>query len=187
MVQHGYPVTRPRMQAISTTGNRISRIDRRPAFEVYQEVIKTEFGVDLTHENFYDYAVHYPFGLIMAAEVVVRIPVGFDTDGTVICAGEVPPNSILRLIEAPILTDSRCVEQVARRIGTGPQAPDEALVVFYCAGRRMHLGEAAAEELRQLHQATGAPRLAGALSLGEIDTIEEFGTPVFHNAALVCL
>ena len=187
VVVHDYPVARTRMQAISTTGNRISRIDRRPAFEVYQEVTKSDFGVTLTRDNFYDYAVHYPFGLIMAAEVVVRIPVGFDDDGSILCAGEVPPNSVLRLIEAPLLADSRCVQTVAGRLQARPHPVRETLVTFYCAGRRMHFGAAAAEELQQLRAAAGCLRIAGALSLGEIDTLRGFGTPLFHNAALVCL
>lgn len=187
IVKHGYPVAKTRMQAISTTGNRIILIDQRPAFDVYQEVIYADFGVTLTRENFYDYAVHFPFGLIMAAEVLVRIPVAFGDDGSIVCIGEVPPNSMLRLIKAPDLADSRCVAAIAADLKSRPGATGDALVVFYCAGRRLHLGAAATMELNQLREAAAVSQLVGALSLGEISSLKDFGIPVFHNAALVCL
>ena len=61
------------------------------------------------------------------------------------------------------------------------------LLTFYCAGRRMHFGAAASDELGRLAATTGVGALAGALSLGEITTSAEFGIPEFHNAAIVCL
>ena len=184
VVKHGYPVAKALMRATSTTGNRIRLIDGRRAMDVYREVIRADFGVDLTHGNFYDYAVHFPFGVISAADVVVRIPVAFEDDGSIACVGEVPPESMLRLLRAPSLDESPCVDAIA---GALPAAPGRGpLLAFYCAGRRMHLGGDAATELSRLRQATGASALVGALSLGEIGIFEGTGIPQFHNAALVC-
>ncbi|HRE14082.1 MAG TPA: FIST C-terminal domain-containing protein [Usitatibacteraceae bacterium] len=184
VVKHGYPVAKTLMRATSTTGNRIRLIDGRRAMDVYREVIRADFGVDLTHGNFYDYAVHFPFGVISAADVVVRIPVAFEDDGSIACVGEVPPESMLRLLRAPSLDESPCVDAIA---GALPAAPGRGpLLAFYCAGRRMHLGGDAATELSRLRQATGASALVGALSLGEIGIFEGTGIPQFHNAALVC-
>ncbi len=184
VVAHGYPVSRSLMKATSTEGNRIVSIDDRPAFDVYRDVIKADYGVDLTHDNFYDYAVHYPFGVVTAIDVLVRIPVAFNGDGSLFCVGEVPPNAMLRLLQAPAFEDSSCIETIARRLGPAPAGP---LLTFYCAGRRMHFGEAATEEIIRLRTATGATTLCGALSLGEIDCMEELGLPRFHNATLVCM
>lgn len=188
VVAHGYPVSRSLMKATSTDGNRIVSIDDRPAFDVYRQVIKTEYGVDLTHENFYDYAVHYPFGVVTAIDVLVRIPVAFNGDGSLFCVGEVPPNAMLRLLQAPAFADSTCIETIARRLGPPTHVGrDGPLLTFYCAGRRMHFGEAAAEEIVRLKTTTGATTLCGALSLGEIDCMEDLGLPRFHNATLVCM
>lgn len=184
VVQHGYPVARTLMRATSTTGNRINVINQRPALEVYREVIEADFGVTLSPENFYDYAVHFPFGVVTTAEVVVRIPVAFADDGSIVCVGEVPPHSLLRLIRAPALDESLCVASIAERLGRTARA---SLLTFYCAGRRMHFGVGAVDELNRLRRATGASTLVGALSLGEIGTCEGFGSPALHNAALVCL
>lgn len=185
---HGYPVAKTLMRAISTTGNRIHLIDGRPAMDVYQEVIQQEFGVRLTRQNFYDYAVHYPFGVIMATDVVVRIPVGFDESGSIICVGEVPPNSVLRLIGAPDISQgSAAVAEIVEGLHNDGAQASGPLLTFYCAGRRLHLGDAAQDELAQLRQESGVPEVYGALSLGEIGMLEGTGMPEFHNAALVCL
>ncbi len=186
-VQHGYPVARTIMRATSTVGNRIDQIDGRPAMTVYQEVIQAEFGVTLTHQNFYDYAVHFPFGVVTALDVLVRIPVAFGEDGSIFCVGEVPPNSVLRLLRAPALVDSNCVDKLVVDLGRGRQAGDQAMLAFYCAGRRMHFGDAAAQELAHLKQLSGTRLLVGALTLGEIDSLHDLRIPRFHNATVVCV
>jgi hypothetical protein len=188
VVQHGYPVSKSLMKATTTVGNRIDRIDHRPAFDVYREVIGAEYGVALDHGNFYDYAVHFPFGVVTAIDVLVRIPVAFNDDGSLVCVGEVPPNAMLRLLHAPAVDGSRCIETIAGHLNAGGRlSRNQALLTFYCAGRRMHFGGEAADELAQLKRMTGAGALCGALSLGEIDCIEDLGLPRFHNASLVCL
>lgn len=187
VVRHDYPVSKRLMRATSARGNRIDRIDNRPAFEVYQEIIGRDYGVALTHENFYDYAVHYPFGLVMATDVLVRIPVAFDNDGALFCVGEVAPNSMLRLLKAPAAAENACVAGISSCLGADQgRTARRPLLTFYCAGRRLHFGAEAVGELQRLAQATNASPLFGALSLGEVDQMDDLGIPRFHNAALVC-
>ena len=188
VVRHGYPVSGTQMRATSTTGNRIDRIDGRPAFTVYREVIWASFGVALTHANFYEYAVHFPLGVITMFDVLVRIPVGFTDDGAVVCVGEVPPNSVLRVLEAPAAADDALLDGIVRGLNVAPGTMQTPLLNFYCAGRRMHFGAAeSGREIERLRGRAGAAQIVGALSLGEIDSIEDLGFPRFHNAALVCL
>jgi len=188
VLNHGYPVSKRLMHATSTEGNRIDRIDNRNALEVYQEVVLAEYGVTLTPENFYDHAVHFPFGVVTAMDVLVRIPVAFQADGSLVCVGEVPPNSMLRLLRAPALDDSLCVTRMASEvIKLAEDSPLKSLLTFYCAGRRMHFGAEAERELSLLKTVSGASGLFGALSLGEIDTMEDLDMPRFHNAALLCI
>lgn len=184
VVSHDYPVTNFEMRATSTTGNRVDRIDGKPALMVYQDAIRQSFGVNVTPENFYDYAVHYPFGLISLVSVLVRIPVGFDADGAIHCIGEIPPGALLRVLQAPTEPTCRSPAVIGDALRDGEAAD---LITFYCAGRRLHFGAAAVSELEHLRQAVGAARQCGALSLGEIDTESRYGYPQFHNAALVCL
>lgn len=184
VLEHGYQVPEELIAATSTDGNRIISIDWRPAFEVYAERVKAQYGVAITTENFYQYAVHFPFGIIRAdSEVLVRIPVALVEDGSLFCVGEIPPNAILTLLEAPSAESAHTTELLAEHFST---TDNMSPLTFYCAGRRLHLGqEAAHTELQSLSSRLGNARLYGALSLGEIGSSRRGGYPLFHNAALV--
>ena len=181
-VAHGYSTSESIFRATSATGNRIDKINDRPALEIYQELVKREFGIDITPENFYQYAVHYPLGLVTALDVMVRIPVGLTENGSIYCVGEISNNSVLKLLHAPSLEESHCTDSLAESLGKS----DKPLLTFYCAGRRMHFGDSAEVELRQLQASCNASDILGALTLGEIGTDSQMGFPQFHNAALVC-
>ncbi len=185
VLEHDYRAPDRLIVASSTEGNRIISIGWQPAFDVYRQHIRQLYGIEVTRDNFYDYAVHFPFGILRADdEVLVRIPVALEEDGSLFCVGEVPEHGVLTLLEAPDKSSLRTPQHLANRLGRDcPQ-----MFTFYCAGRRLHLGEAsAADELQSLRQALGSPELFGALSLGEIGSSQRGGYPLFHNATLVCL
>ena len=154
----------------------------------YQEIIKAQYGIDLTRDNFYEYAVHFPFGILRAGgDVVVRIPVALTDDGSLYCVGEIPENAMLVLLQAPEAGANACIEHLADKLRmTHGSLTGRTLLTFYCAGRHMHLGEDAENELAELHAATAVDEMAGALSLGEIGSTVRWGYPMFHNATLVC-
>ena len=188
ILEHGYHAPRKVVYATTASGNRISQIDWRPAFEVYQEMVREQYGVEITQANFYEHAVHFPFGIVRANHhVVVRIPVMLNDDGSLFCVGEVPANSVLTLLERPSVD----TQETLRVLVDGLQAmngnsADKELLLFYCAGRRMHLGgEVATTELQEFEIRTAASQVAGALSLGEIGGSTLHGYPLFHNATLV--
>lgn len=186
---HGYVAPENALSATSTAGNRIASIDWRPAFEVYGELVSREYGVALTAENFYQYGVHFPFGILQAnGDIVLRIPVGLTEDGALLCVGEVPENSLLVVVRAPQADVNGCVSQLAddlyRQEGS---VLGRNLLLFYCAGRRMHLGLSARDELSALAARTEAACIGGALSIGEIGSLRRGGYPMFHNASLVAM
>jgi len=187
VVEHDYGVPPELISATSAEGNRIIQINWRPAFEVYQELVRKQFGVEITRDNFYQYAVHFPFGIVRADhQTLVRIPVVLDDDGALVCVGEVPPNSILALLHPPEAGATRAVgllDAELRKLQGNIAGED--LMLFYCAGRRLHLGvEAATTEIGDVAARTQAAQVAGALTLGEIGSTAG-GYPLFHNATLV--
>lgn len=188
-LEHGFAPPARALSATSTDGNRVAMIDWRPAFDVYQDIIRGYYGVKLTRENFYQHAVHFPFGILRAnGDVVVRIPVALSEDGSLFCVGEIPANSMLVVLQAPAAGASGCIAHLAGKLDVlWPQRDRKRLLAFYCAGRRMHLGADAERELSQLSQASGASMIGGAVSLGEIGSVVPHGYPMFHNATLVCL
>jgi hypothetical protein len=172
--------------ATGTRGNRIEIIDGRPAFEVYRELIEKGHGVILTRENFYRYAVHFPLALHLAeGEPLVRIAVAVDEDGSLLCIGEVPESALLHVVEAAAPDSPETALAVAAAVGAHDPA---AVLAFYCAGRLLHHGEAAAQrELAALGDALAPAPIFGALSLGEIANYQGVGYPRFHNATLVAM
>lgn len=186
---HGYMAPENALSATSTAGNRIASIDWRPAFEVYGELVGREYGVELTAENFYQYGVHFPFGILQAnGDIVLRIPVGLTEDGALLCVGEVPENSLLVVVRAPQADANGCVRQLAEDLYLQEgSALGRELLLFYCAGRRMHLGDGALLELAALSARTEASCIGGALSIGEIGSMRRGGYPMFHNASLVAM
>ncbi|MEW7983712.1 MAG: histidine kinase [gamma proteobacterium symbiont of Phacoides pectinatus] len=188
VVEHGYEIPDHVMTATATNGTQIMSIDWRPAFEVYQRIIRREYGIDLDSDNFYHYAVHFPFGIPRASEdVVVRIPVALNDDGSLHCVGEVPENAMLVLLRAPEANEGRFIERLTDALerSNGPMR-GRHLLTFYCAGRRMHLGEGAELELGALLRRSRVARMAGARSLGERGGTCRSEYPMFHNAALTC-
>ena len=183
-LQHGYTAPDQVITATSASGNCIVQIDWRPALDVYRELMRQRYGVEIDPHNFYTHAVHFPFAILRAdGEVLVRIPVGLDEQGGIFCVGEIPPNSVLALLDARSGI-GQATAALAEEIRQGPAA--ESLLAFYCAGRRMHAGAAAmTAELQDLRtRLPGMPTL-GALSLGEIGGSLAGGYPLFHNATLV--
>ncbi|MBS4096137.1 MAG: FIST C-terminal domain-containing protein [Sulfuricella sp.] len=184
-LEHGYAVPNRFITATSAQGNRIVQIDWQPALEVYREVMALQYGVTIDRDNFYAHAVHFPFGILRAdGEVLVRIPVALDEAGGIVCVGEIPPNSVLALLDARA-GSGEAAAALAGNLADGKMRPGDALLLFYCAGRRMHIGAGMADELRDLMQRSGVEKLVGALSLGEIGESRSGGYPLFHNATLV--
>ena len=188
ILEHGYQTNPHTSYATSTNGNRISQIDWRPAFEVYRELVHEHYGEEVTAENFYQYGVHFPFGIVRANHhVLVRIPVMLADDGSLFCVGEVPANSVLTLLKAPTVRTVETLHNVCEGLkALNGDIADAELLLFYCAGRRLHLGiPMATTELEAFAGLTHASHIAGALSLGEIGGSTVNGYPLFHNATLV--
>jgi len=188
VLEHGYHAPKRTVCATSTSGNCITQIDWRPAFEVYQELVDNQYGVQINAANFYEHAVHFPFGIVRANhQVVVRIPVMLNPDGSLFCVGEVPANSVLTLLASPAVDSTETLQVLTTGLAAmdaGPGATE--LLLFYCAGRRMHLGmENATAELQALGERLPSVQVAGALSLGEIGGSRQHDYPLFHNATLV--
>src|SRR5450830_1917577 len=146
ILEHGYHAPQKTVYATSTTGNCISQIDWRPAFDVYQELVQQQYQVQITRDNFYQHAVHFPFGIVRANHhVVVRIPVMLGEDGSLFCVGEVPANAVLTLLESPTVDSNETLRVLTGGLtALNGDSAGSQLLLLYCAGRRLHLGIEAA-------------------------------------------
>lgn len=185
VVLHDYTAPAGPSIATASTGNRIASVDFRPAFDFYRDRIREQYGVELTRANFYRYAVEYPFAILLASgELVVRMPTGLEEDGSINCIGEVPDQALLAVVRAPDRGEGLMARALRARLATA--GASRARLFFYCAGRRMRLGDASEEDLQVLLGVIGDD-VAGALTLGEIGSIAGGAYPLFHNGAVVCV
>ncbi len=182
---HGYEAPELPVTATTASGNLITSIDWQPAFTVYSELVRKRYAITLDQQNFYQYAVHFPFGIALAnGQFLVRIPVALEENQAIACIGEIPGNSLMTILEPPQGDSHAFMSTLAKRLLSGGTGV-ERLLCFYCAGRYQHMGAGAHQELAALMAESGA-RLAGALSLGEIGGLEAWSYPLLHNAAVVC-
>lgn len=184
-LEHGYHIPEQALIASSTRGNCISQIDWQPAFTRYRQLVAEHYGQAIDHKNFYQLGVHYPFALIRGEnEILIRIPVAVVEDGALLCIGEIPQGALLTVAQAvaPGNTDA-----IAKLSGSYKATNAAQGMFFYCAGRRMHLGESAVRtELSELMRFLPLQPVLGALSLGEIGQ-SPAGYPLFHNAAVMAM
>jgi len=189
VLEHGYGTPEKIIHATTTNSNRIAAIDWKPAFDVYRELVLNEYGVEITKDNFYENAAHFPFGIMRAnGSVLVRCLASLADDGSLFSVGEIPANSVMTLLKLADLDSGTTVETLYNGLhAIYPVTQGRDLLLFFCASRRLHLEEeGAVRELSNYMSQTKARRVAGALSLGEIgSSTREGGYPLFHNAALV--
>ena len=182
-IRHDYLLSAGDFIATSINGNCISQINFEPTFDVYKKIIKGHYNQDMTTDNFYELASHFPIGILLEnGETLVRIPVQLNIDGSIHCVGEIPENSLLTVLAAIKSEDETTTDGVSKYI----QSIDEQCLLFYCAGRRLHLSEGSNMELDRIMQKTNKP-IIGAVTLGEIGSSRRSNYPLFHNAALVSL
>lgn len=190
ILEHGYHAPGMSVYATSVEGNKIGQIDWKPAFGAYKELVAKQFDVAITTENFYQLAVHYPFGILRANHhALVRIPVRFTSDGSLFCVGEIPPNSVLTLMAMPLVDSHETLDRIEDGLTEiGVELAHTELQLFYCAGRRLHMGtDRAAQEVKAFAERFPGHRISGAVSLGEIGSSTVGGYPLFHNATLVAM
>ncbi len=182
-VHHGW---RPLSQALTVTRSTesvVHELDWGEAFQVYRQAVGAP---DLTREDFAAFAMVRPLGIPQAEEqFVIRDPIQVREDGSLVCVGEVPQNSIVRVMQGTkedMVQAAREAAATARTQLGGVQVA--GAVLFDCVSRCLMLGEAFREELAAVQEVIGTDvPLIGCLTFGEIGALAG-GLPQFHNKTL---
>ncbi len=168
-VSHGWQPISASMKVTEAERNTILTLDWQPAFEVYRRLVEAHSGRTFTGDNFFDLAKCYPFGINkMGSEVVVRDPLMVAPNGGLVCVGEVPRGSFVRLLHA---TPETLLDAVSRARQLAEQSLPETVagepvgLFIDCISRALFLGERMVDELRT---AAAGGTMFGALTLGEI-------------------
>jgi len=189
-VKHGWGKLEGPIVATRTEKNIIHELNWKNAFEVYKEVAEKDAGVTFNDKNFFDIAKCYPFGIFREnREDLVRDPISVDKNGSLMCVGEVPENTVLYILkgknEALIQSAKMAIESSIAHL----TEPIQHTIIIDCISRTLFLEEEFSKELEAISEAMpdsdekeSLPQ--GVLSLGEISS-SGGGYLEFYNKTLV--
>ncbi|MEI6411157.1 MAG: FIST C-terminal domain-containing protein [Bacteroidota bacterium] len=190
-VRHGWEQLAGPLVATHTNGNTILQLNWQPAMLRYNQIIENDCGISLNNDNFASIAKAYPFGILREKEDdIVRDPLAIGENGSIICIGEVPTNTVLYVLKGQPHALLQAAETAIRECGEGDKLPIECAGVFIvdCATRAEFLGNQFQEELNIIRNNliinTNEQEPYGVLSLGEISSYGE-GLLEFFNKTIV--
>lgn len=188
-VAHGWePVSDP-MKVTAAEGNLIQSLDWEPGFERYRQVVEPHAGRMFQQDNFFEIAKGYPFGIgKLGAEVVVRDPLHATEDQGLLCVGEVPRGSFVRVLNGTpeSLIRAAAKSQTAARASYPANAAPPQLALFIdCISRALFLEDRLPEELQAVSDES-IP-LLGAMTLGEIANSGQDYLEFFNKTSVMCL
>lgn len=165
----GLAADSPRMTVTKATANIVHEIDRRPAFEVYQEYAKRR-GVDLYASEASRFLLEHELGIFFFDELrLARAPLRVAPDGSLVCAAAVPQGASVCILdgnEASLVEAARRAAEEAKANLKGRACA--GALIFNCICRGELLGENHVRELHAVREVLGDIPIAGFLTYGEI-------------------
>jgi len=168
---HGWKTLDVDSIATKTNRREIIELDWQPAFDVYRNVL-AERGETVNERNFFDVSKNYPFGISkVEGEPLVRDPL-MVRESSIFCAGKVPQNSVVRLMEGDRDSLIQAAKECAERV------EGETFFLCDCISRVLYLEEDFEMEMKVVSREAFGP-----LTIGEIACSGEFIE--FHNKTIV--
>jgi len=188
-VKHGWkPLGKPRY-VTKCSGNIVRAIDNTPAAQVYEEY----FACNLTElrKKLKYISVLYPIGIYLPGEeeYLLRNLISIENDGSLVFQGNVPENSLIRLMigtKESCLTATRQATDEAKKSGA-----NNFVLVFDSISRYILLRREANRELKIIKEGVGKDTpVIGLYTYGEqapLEAISYHGQTYFHNQTIVIL
>ncbi|TAE49904.1 MAG: hypothetical protein EAZ89_13285 [Bacteroidetes bacterium] len=188
-VRHGWQRVSGPYVATRTSQNVIYELNWEKAFDVYARAIRQDSGVEIQQDDFFKDSKSYPFGIYReGSESIVRDPIIAREDGSIVCVGEVPENTVMELLRGDPDQLAEAAREAMRDCLNQRREPLLQVWVVACISRSLYLEGQGDRELRVLKEELAlhgleAP-LMGVLSLGEISSPSE-GWLEFYNKTIV--
>ncbi len=186
-VSHGWEPAGPPLRVTEADGARLISLNAAPAVEAFQahaEATRQTFDA----ANPLPFFLHNVLGIETGSGAKLRVPLGVEPDGSILCAAEVPRGAMVRIMttgadSAAQAASEACQAALLQLNGERPKVA----IFFDCAATRLRMGKEFGLELRSLQEALGAAAYAGCNTYGQIARAEgQFSG--FHNCtAVVCV
>jgi hypothetical protein len=187
-VHHGWEPTGELMRVTEAEGMKLVSMNSIPAAEVFTEyALKT--GQKFDPADPIPFFLHNTLAIQTKGGFKLRVPLAVQSDGSVMCASNIPTGSTLSFMKATsassVAAAKTAIDSALKQIeGHKPGAA----LFFDCVATRLRMGQDFALELDTLEKALGeTANLAGCNTYGQIARVDgQFNG--FHNCtAVVCV
>lgn len=155
---HGWKSSDNIYKVTECVGNEIISINWEPAFKVYQQIIASEYNLNINKTNFFEVAKQFPLGMLrLDSELIIRDPYGITKREGILVVDKIEEGEFIKIMfgtSEGLLNSTKAI-----RINKNQNA-----ICFNCISRKLFHQENISLELNKI-----APNnLIGAFSIGEI-------------------
>ncbi len=186
-VRHGWVPRSAPLRVTESDGMRLVSLNMVPAVEVFQEHAEAT-GQRFDLDDPIPFFLHNVLGLETGEGHKVRVPLAVQSDGSVLCAADVPTGAIVHIMGASVSSAVDAASAATRDAvqQLGRHQPSVA-IFFDCVATRLRLGQEFGVELDSIARDLSPAAFAGCNTYGQIARAEgQFSG--FHNCtAVVCV
>ncbi len=186
-VSHGWVPAADALRVTQVDGVRLISLNSMPAVDAFEEHALAT-GQAFDRADPLPFFLHNVLGIEESDGYRLRVPLGVQADGSIVCAAAIPDRSIVRMMKTSQESASLAAEQATRAAleALGDNRPSAALV-FDCVATRLRLGIGFDDELSACAGILAPAPYVGCNTHGQIARAEgQFGG--FHNCtAVVCV
>ena len=186
-VSHGWMLAGKGLRVTEADGARLIGLNAAQAVHAFEEHAAAT-GQVFDRTDPMPFFLHNVLGIEEGDAYRLRVPLGVDADGAILCAAAIPNRAIVHIMKTSQASAVQAAEQATRAAlqGLGNRQPAAALV-FDCVATRLRLGTGFDDELDACADLLEPARYVGCNTHGQIARAEgQFGG--FHNCtAVVCV
>lgn len=191
-IKHGWqPLGRPHL-VTKSSANTIKRIEDRPAVEIYKDYFKK--NIDEIKSLLGQISILYPLGIYLSdeEEYLLRNVLRIDNDGGIVCQGDIPEGSQIRIMMGTKESALQATRQAAWEAKNAiKNTPVLGAIVFESVSRVKLLGYRINEEINIVKNILGEKvPFIGVCTFGEqapLKSLEYHGESHFHNETIAIL
>ena len=185
-VQHGWEPATAGMRVTHADGMRLYSLNAVPAADALAEHA-ARTGQRFNRDDPLPFFLHNILGIESGGRWRLRVPLQTYSDGSILCAAEIPEGSVVAIMRAPNNSAAGAAQAAVQDALSQLQGEPAQVVFFFdCVATRLRLGREFGGELGVLQHAVGDAQVIGCNTHGQIARAEgQFSG--FHNCtAVVC-
>ncbi len=199
-VKHGWAPISSAKTVTRSEGSIIYEIDNAPAVSLYEYYFGKEASKELAIGPLAKLALSYPLGIVAQNhedEYLLRAPFFAQPDGSIVCGGEVPQGSVVRIMLGDKVNATKAASSAGREALQSLGAKPDAALIFSCHVRDKLFGGMAdtAIEINAVRHEIGSDvPMAGFYTYaeqapinGESKNIEKCNPSVHNETIVICL